>query len=201
MKLFILLQILFNFQEGDLLFQDCQCGAICEAIEDVTQLNDKRRFSHMAIVVGDSGQLKVIEANVQGVKMVSLDSFLNRYTDKQGHPRIAVGRVEEDYEYLIPKVVEFVKSKLDMEYDYEFKLNNDKFYCSELIYEAFYFANMDTEFFAQNRMTFKKYKTKEFHPVFVEYYRNQKKKIPEGKLGTNPAQLSRDKRLKITYLY
>ncbi len=44
----------FHFQLGDLLFQDCQCGPICEAIEDVNEENDKRRFSHMAIVSQDS---------------------------------------------------------------------------------------------------------------------------------------------------
>jgi hypothetical protein len=81
LKIFILLQTLFNFQSGDILYQDCQCGPICEAIEDVNQLNDKRRFSHMAIVVRENDTLKVVEANTNGVKLVYLDSFINRYKD------------------------------------------------------------------------------------------------------------------------
>lgn len=201
MKLFIFFQILFNFQEGDLLFQDCNCGAICEAIEDVTQLNDKRRFSHMAIVVSDSGILKVIEANVDGVKMVSLDSFIYRYKTKEGKPTIAVGRLKEDDQFWIPRAVEYAKSKLGMPYDYAFIPNNDKFYCSELIVEAFKYANMDEKVFKERPMTFKRYKSKEFHPVFVSYYKKQKKKIPEGKLGTNPAGISREKHLTLTYLF
>lgn len=201
MKLFILFQILFNFQEGDLLFQDCACGTICEAIEDVTQLHDKRRFSHMAMVVSDSNKLKVIEANVNGVKMVSLDSFLYRYVNKKGNPQIAVGRLSDDYVYLIPRAVEFAKQKLEMKYDFAFIPNNDQFYCSELIYEAFRFANMDEPFFSEIPMTFKRYRSKEFHPEFVRYYRKLKKKIPEGKKGTNPAQISRDKRMNIQFLF
>lgn len=201
MKLFIFFQILFQFQEGDLLFQDCDCGAICEAIEDVTQLRDRRRFSHMAMVVSDSGELKVIEANTNGVRMVALDSFIYRYKSKLGKPKIAVGRWHQDYWYWIPRAVEYAKLKLGLPYDYTFVPNDDAYYCSELIYEAFKFANMEEEVFAQIPMTFKKYKSKEFHPEFVKYYKKQKKKIPEGKKGTNPAQISRYKYFSLHTLY
>lgn len=202
MKLLILLQTLFNFQSGDILYQDCQCGPICEAIEDVTQLNDKRRFSHMAIVVKVDDTLKVVEANTNGVKCVNLDSFISRYKDKNGKPRIAVGRIEEELEYLLPMATEFAKNQIDKEYDYNFLPNNDKYYCSELIYEAFNYAFFgETPFFREVKMTFKKYKSSTTHPEFIKYYKKLKKPIPEGKLGTNPAQLSRDKRFKLTYLF
>ncbi len=88
-----------------------------------------------------------------------------------------------------------------MSYDYEFIANNDKFYCSELIYEAFKYANKGRDFFQEKKMTFKKYGSKSYHPVFVSYYKEIKKKIPEGKRGTNPSQISRDHRLTITYLF
>lgn len=201
MKFLILLQVIFNFQEGDFLFQDCQCGAICEAIEDVTQLRDKRRFSHMGMVVSDSGELKIIEANVDGVKLVPIDSFIYRYKTKEGKPTIVVGRLKDDYLYWVPRVVEYVKSKLGLPYDYAFIPNNDKFYCSELISEGFFYANMDQKVFKERPMTFKKYKSKEFHPVFVQYYKKQKKKIPEGVLGTNPAAMSRENYLILTPLF
>lgn len=197
----ILLQTSFQFQAGDLLFQDCQCGPICEAIEDVNQENDRRRFSHMAMVVSDSNKLKIVEANTDGVKMVSLDSFLNRYRDKNDNPRIAVGRLSPKYEHLIPKTQAFIVSKLGKKYDYEFVANNDEYYCSELIYEGFKYANNGQDFFREKKMTFKKHKSTSYHPVFVTYYKKLKKKIPEGKLGTNPSQISRDPRIQLTYLF
>ena len=201
MKLLILFQVLFNFQEGDLLFQDCDCGAICDAIEDVTQLKDKRRFSHMAMVIEDSGTLKVIEANIKGVKIVPLDSFIHRYSTKEGKPKIVVGRWKEEYEYWIPKAIEYARLKLDLPYDYAFVPNNDAYYCSEIIYEAFKHANLNEAVFLEIPMTFKKYRSKEFHPEFVRYYKRQRKRIPEGKLGTNPAQVSRLPYITLHYLY
>ena len=201
MKLLLLLFNIFNFQDGDLPFQDCECGAICDAIEDVTELNDNRRFSHMAMVVKESGELRVIEANVNGVKLVHLDSFLTRYTDSKGNPRIAVGRLKNEYKSLIPQAIAFSKSKLGMNYDFEFIPNNDKYYCSELIYEAFEFANNNQPIFTERPMTFKKYRSNAFHPVFKEYYKDQNKEIPEGKMGTNPAGISRENVIRIFYLY
>ena len=64
-------QLLAQYQEGDLLFQDCDCGAMCDAIESVTFGRNNARFSHIAIVVKDENeQLQALEANVNGVVMV-----------------------------------------------------------------------------------------------------------------------------------
>ena len=74
-----------------------------------------------------------------------------------------------------------------------------KFY--QILNEAFKFANLEEAVFKEIPMTFKKYKSKEFHPAFVQYYKKQKKKIPEGKKGTNPAQISRYRYLTLYKLY
>ena len=42
-----------------------------------------------------------------------------------------------NYSNLIDDAIIFLKSKLDVPYDDLFLLNNDSYYCSELIYEAF----------------------------------------------------------------
>lgn len=203
MYLFLLLFQLFNFnfQEGDILFQDCNCGEMCDAIEDVTTGIKNARFSHVAMVILDHDTLKVIEANIYGVKIVELHNFLNRYKDSLDNPTIAVGRLEPKYRYLIPKATQFAKSELNKPYDTVFLLNNDVYYCSELIYESFKYANHSKDFFKLNKMTFKKPNSSKFHTAFKSYYNSISCPIPEGKLGINPGAISRDKRLKVTFLY
>ena len=195
-------QLLAQYQEGDLLFQDCDCGAMCDAIESVTFARNNARFSHIAIVVKDENeQLQALEANVNGVVMVPVEQFVYRYKTREGNPTIAIGRLDDKYNDLIPKAVSFVKSKLGIPYDTVFLLNNKMYYCSELIYEAFRFANQNKDFFKLYPMTFKDIKTKKFHPEFEAYYQRMQIPIPEGKMGLNPGSISRDIRLKISFLY
>ena len=51
-----------ELREGDLLFQNLNCGALCDAIETVTEGVDGKDFSHCGIVVELNDSLKVIEA-------------------------------------------------------------------------------------------------------------------------------------------
>mgnify|MGYP003338349778 CR=1 FL=1 len=51
-----------NLQVGDLLFQDLDCGPLCDAIEAVTEGAEGRDFSHCAMVVQVGDSLKVVEA-------------------------------------------------------------------------------------------------------------------------------------------
>lgn len=190
-----------QFQEGDILFQDCNCGPICEAIEDVTISKDSRRYSHAAIVVRHNGILKVVEANTAGVKLVDMDSFINRYVSKDGKPMISIGRLKKRYQSLVPKISLFCINQLGKSYDSKFELNNDSYYCSELIYEAYKAANKNKDFFMLYPMTFKKLGSDTFHPEFEKYYQSIGEEIPEGKLGLNPGSISRDKRLDIIHLY
>lgn len=201
MSILILLFQIFNFREGDILFQDCDCGPICDAIEEVTISRDKRRYSHIGFVVMDQNQLKVIEANTQGVKMVNLDSFINRYHNVKGRPTISVGRLSPSYRPMIAKASIFCKSKLGMAYDTVFLLNNHVYYCSELIYDAFKSANNNREFFKLYPMTFKKRGLNQTHPEFKKYYESIRCDIPEGHLGLNPGSISRDSRIQIHHLY
>jgi hypothetical protein len=202
--LFVLISqsISAQYQEGDLLFQDCDCGDMCNAIEEVTTSKNNARFSHIALVVkNDEGQLQALEANVNGVVMVPINDFVNRYKSKEGNPTIAIGRLEEKYLELIPDAISYAKSMLGMPYDTVFLMHNKMYYCSELIYEAFRFANNNRDFFKLYPMTFKDKKTNQTHPAFDSYYKNMKRTIPEGKMGINPGSISRDSRLSLSFLY
>lgn len=187
----------FEYQNGDLLFQDLDCGGLCTAIETVTEGVDGRSFSHLGLVYVYGDSTVVIEAIGKAVQVTPIDVFVNRNVDKAGNPKITVTRLEEGYSALKNKAVDFAVAQLGMPYDDAFLYDNGSYYCSELIYDAFKSANDDTPFFELFPMTFKDPATNEMFPVWVEYYENLKLAIPEGKLGCNPGGISRSDKLEV----
>ena len=127
----------FQLQEGDLLFQDLDSSPLCDAIELVTPGYKGANFSHIGLVISNDGKLKVLEAIPPKVILTEIDDFLNRSFDKNGKPKVIVGRLKDEYNNTISKAIEVVNKKIGVDYDEVFLLNNEKYYCSELIYEAF----------------------------------------------------------------
>lgn len=192
----------FKIKEGDLLFQDVDCGPFCEAIEAVTQGVDHYNFSHIGIVMQDkNGDLKVMEAVSKGVTLTPLDSFLNRSSDRNNLPKVVVGRLKPEFNHLIPKAISFIQSKMNAEYDPYFDINNDRYYCSELIHLAFKSANNNTPIFQEFPMTFIAPDTNNTFPIWKTYFSNLKYTIPEGKPGLNPGGMSRSPYINIVYKY
>jgi hypothetical protein len=187
-----------NFlKEGDILFQNLNCGALCEAIETVTTGVDGKDFSHCSMVINDNDTLKVIEAIGNEVQINSVHNFFLRSGDTSTIKNITIGRVKNEYASILPKAIAFVKKQVGTPYDDEFVLNNEKLYCSELLYDAFKESNGNKDFFTLQPMTFKDPATKQFFPAWVSYYQNLKKPIPEGKLGLNPGLMSSNKNIDI----
>ena len=72
-------------------------------------------------------------------------------------------------------------------YDEFFSIENDKYYCSELIYDIFDQTNFTL--FELKPMTFKEPKTNRFMQIWTDYFSALSYKIPEGMLGINPFQM------------
>ena len=187
----------FQLNEGDLLFQDLDSSALCDAIELVTPGYKGANFSHIGLIVSDDGKLKVLEAIPPKIILSEIDDFLNRSFDKDGKPKVIVGRLKDEYNNIIPKAIEFVNKKIGVDYDEVFLLNNEKYYCSELIYEAF---EKDSIFQLQP-MTFLHPETKEVLSIWEEYYSDLKVEIPQNKLGINPGVMSLSDKIKIVHFY
>ncbi len=187
----------FEFQNGDILFQDLDCGGLCEAIETVTDGVDGRSFSHLGLVHVYGDSVVVIEAIGKYVQVSPIQVFVHRNVDESGNPKVIVSRLADDGPELIKSATDFAVSQLGMPYDDAFLYDNGAYYCSELIYDAFKYANGDEPFFKLFPMTFKDPATKDMFPVWVEYYENLKLPIPEGKLGCNPGGISRSEKLKV----
>jgi len=180
-----------SYQTGDFIFQDLDCGGLCDAIEEVTQGYDGYHFSHIGMVYIKDQDTMVIEAIGKGVQLTSIDSFLSR-TGTNVH-----GRLKKKYRHLIPEAIDFSLKNTGTAYDDEFLYNNGKYYCSELLYDAFKYANNNKAFFELQPMTFKKPGTNDFYPVWIAYYEKLGIDIPEGQPGCNPGGFSRSDKLEI----
>jgi len=200
---FILITVLFScnhkfqLKEGDLLFQDLDSSPVCDAIELVTPGYNGANLSHIGLVVSDNDTLKILEAIPPKVILTTLDDFLNRSFDTNGKPKIIVGRLTDSFSYSIANAVSFSKSQLNKEYDNVFLMNNDKYYCSELIYEAF----LNDSIFNLQLMTFLHPETKDTLGTWKEYYSELKAEIPQNKLGINPGIMSLSEKIEIVHIY
>ncbi len=185
-------QLPFALHTGDLLFQDLDCGAMCDAIEEVTQGFDGKRFSHVGLVELAGDSVRVIEAMGPGVRIVSLQDFRKRNANK-----IFIGRVQDAYAALPAQAIVFARKQVGAPYDDDFIYGNGKYYCSELVYDAFKYANKERPFFELQPMTFKQPGKPDYYPVWVDYYKKLGRPIPEGEPGCNPGVLSRSPKIKI----
>jgi len=191
----------FSLQAGDLLFQDSDCGPFCEAIEKVTTGYQGARLSHVGIVVEQKGTLVVIEAISAGVVLTSIDSFLHRSLDENGNPKVLVGRLKEEFQPLVKEASQHAMTKLGKSYDDIFDIQNDAYYCSELVYESFLVANQGVDVFYLYPMTFKDPDSKETFGIWDSYFKKLNFTIPEGELGLNPGGISRSEKIKIVHAY
>ena len=192
----------FQLQEGDLLFQDSDCGPFCTSIEKVTFGYKGAKLSHIGMVsVNENNKVKIIEAISEGVVLTDLKTFLSRSIDAEGRPKVLVGRLDEAHRKIIPKAIDFAFDKLGYAYDEIFDINNDKYYCSELIYDAFTAAHNNIPLFYLQAMTFIDPDTGKTFPTWEKYYIELNSKIPEGKPGLNPGGISQSKYIDIVHIY
>ena len=192
-------QTSFKLKDGDLLLQDLDSSPLCDAIEKVTSGFNNLNFSHIGILKIINEEHYVLEAFINGVDTIPLDSFLNRSLNEKNNPKVLVGRLKNEYAQLIPKALELGMNLIGSEYDDEFKINNGKFYCSELIYDIFLKANNQKSIFNLQPMTYKY--NGEFMGIWIDYFNNLETPIPENDPGINPGGISLSKKINIIYNY
>jgi len=203
---FILITIWVNFdaisqtenpiETGDFLFLDLDCGPLCDAIESVTVGYEGNHFSHVGLVFKRNDSVFVLEAIGNSVRLTGLPAFL-KYSFKPAYH----ARLKKNYRSLIPKAILFSLSILGYPYDDAFVYDNGKYYCSELIYDAFKEANGGKPFFKLQPMTYKKPGSEEFDPAWVSYFDKLGLEIPEGKPGCNPGGISLSEKIDVLGIF
>ncbi|MHC4396070.1 MAG: YiiX/YebB-like N1pC/P60 family cysteine hydrolase [Planctomycetota bacterium] len=189
-------------EEGDLLFQDLDCGPLCDAIEKVTTGFGGADFSHVGIVAKDTdSNFVVIEAVQNGVQATPLQRYLERNLNARGKPKVVAGRLKRPYRHLVAGAIKEAFALEARAYDKAFVISNDTYYCSELIYEIFLRANDNEPVFRLQPMTFKDPDTGAVLAVWQEYFSELGICVPEGKNGINPGGISRSPVLTIVHTY
>jgi len=204
----------FQLEVGDILFQDLDSSPLCDAIELVTPGFKNGNFSHIGIVVetldvlyinpdkicnkdNPENYLRVLEAIPEKVTTTRIDTFLMRSSDNNNNPKVIVGRLKNEYKNTIPKAIEFANKQIGVDYDDVFILDNNKYYCSELIYEAF----LKDSIFRLNPMTFLDPKSGDTLQTWIDYYSELGVEIPQNKLGVNPGIMSLSDKIEIIHFY
>lgn len=141
----------------------------------------------------------MIEATHPAVSITPLQAYLYPPEAKGGYPVSVVGRLRPEYRPCIPRALEEGLKLVGKKYDDGYDLDNDAYYCSELIYVILKRANGGKPVFPLNRMTFKAPGSDEFLPEWVAYFRRLNLPIPEGKPGINPGAMSRSEVIEIIH--
>ncbi|MFZ4612225.1 MAG: YiiX/YebB-like N1pC/P60 family cysteine hydrolase [Bacteroidia bacterium] len=187
------------FKEGDLLFQDIDCGPLCDAIEGVTQGHQGIDISHMGILVKKDDSLWVCEAIDKVVHLTSIPDFMKRTSNSDGDPKVIGARLIDGYSSLAKKAAKEAIKYLGTTYDSKFSDGDVSLYCSELVYYSFKNANGGKDFFKLEPMTFNSPETGKILEEWKKYFNELNIPVPEGMLGCNPAAYSKSDKLDIIY--
>lgn len=190
----------FELKEGHILFQDLDKDDIDNAIEEVTKTDLDYNFTHVAIVINDNNELKVLEAVSKGVQIVSIQEFLDR-NRVNGKPKVVVGELKPEFRFATKEAITHGKTLVGLPYDHVYKIGDSSYYCSELLYEMYNKVNPNAQTFQLNPMTFKDPETNQTLPFWVDYYKKLNHEIPEGELGLNPNGMSVSPNITLIYDY
>jgi uncharacterized protein YycO len=125
------IQHLDSLMEGDILFQISTSGQ-----GKAIQLATKSPYSHCGILFKENNQWMVYEG-VQPVKKTTLDEWIAQGVKQH----VVVKRLKNAQAVLTPQVKKQMKATatkfIGKNYDLTFTWNDDRMYCSELVYKIY----------------------------------------------------------------
>lgn len=170
--------------EGDLLF--AYSTTTGKAISDAT-VHDTTALPiyHVAIATWINGKLYALEAIDEGVTLTPFEIFSERTLSKGG---MVIGRLHDRSG--IDQSVSNALEHLGKPYDDLYMIDTQEIYCSELV-QLSYVNGIGQRLFPLINMSFH-----DAQGNILDYWREHYAKhgmaVPEGALGTNPAQIASD---------
>ena len=188
----------FQLKEGDLLFQIGKGSDLEQSVSAATAEQKNFPFTHVGIA---DSKREIWEATPkQGVHKISLADFLEDALKIQNRPAVVVFRLKKPYQKFLPSALKRIRSLQNKPYDELFDAENDAYYCSELIQQTF----LDKELhplFPSIPMNFTDRRTGEILSYWKAHFDKYTLPVPQGKPGSNPANLSQSALLKQVYSY
>lgn len=181
---------------GDLLFEAGADTRMTGAIRAATGREGELSFTHVAIVAGSGRADSVIEAATEGgVRILPLDEFLARASKIGARPGVVAMRLRDTAG--VKAAVRRARTFLGQPYDYAYRPDNGRMYCSELVWESYRAADGSPLFRAQP-MRFRA--ADGTMPAFWrELFKALGEPVPEGVPGTNPNDMAHEACLREIY--
>lgn len=117
----------YNVHEGDFVFQSLPHSDLVDAIEGITQ----SPYSHCGIVEKKNGDWYVIEA-LGSVHETEISQWIQRGRD--GH--FVAYRLNKVLEVKTETILDAAREYFGRPYDIHYEFDDEKIYCSELIFKA-----------------------------------------------------------------
>jgi hypothetical protein len=126
-----------NLESGDLLFVHGESRILLGLVDFSRLASDlaDSPFSHVAIVSREDDQLWVYDIVAEGPRRIAFADFV---VDRRLF-LLAARRLRPEYREHVPLAIDFCRQAWQQRqpFDDDFRLNNDRWYCSELIETAF----------------------------------------------------------------
>lgn len=175
--------------EGDLLF--AYSSTTGRAISDAT-VHDSTALPiyHVAIATWIGDRLYALEAIDEGVVLTPYDKFQERTKNKGG---MLIGRLHDRSG--VDQSVSNAMEHLGKPYDDLYMIDTQEIYCSELV-QLSYVNGKGQRLFPLINMSFHDAQGR-ILDYWREHYAKRGMAVPEGALGTNPAQIANDPAVEI----
>lgn len=182
-----------QLENGDLLFQAGKTSAMSDAIRSATGSERQLSYTHVGIFLSGNGADSVLEATSDGgVRMTTLQEFLEGSARIEGAPAVTAARLKDTAG--LAASLQRARAHLGEPYDYSFRPDNGKMYCSELVWES-YRRPTGKRIFAARPMNFRN-EDGTLPRYWTELFERLGEEIPEGVPGTNPNEMARDSALR-----
>ena len=174
---------------GDLLFQVGAASSMSGAITAATERDSELNFTHVGIAIPGNGADSVLEATSDGgVRITRLEDFLDRAARIGGRPAVVAMRLRDTSG--VSASVERARGYLGQPYDYSYRPDNGKIYCSELVWES-YRDPYGERIFTARPMNFRA-ADGTMPAYWTALFEESGEEIPEGEPGTNPNDMARE---------